>query len=282
MQDYYEDLWERLPEPREIPDFELRRGFLMRYATAGERALDLGCGGGEFTAALAGAGVDPIGVEVAEAAVARARTRIPSLISGSRPIDGPLPLEDNSFDLVWASEVIEHVADTARWLSEVRRVLVPRGRLLLTTPSHGRLRMALHGVERFSEPLGDHLHLYTRRSLSELLDEFGFASVEVRAAGWLAAAATAPAGERGQVSSGCASCSTPRTRGGRRSRAPASTSSGCAPSSRGAAASRSSRRCNRRRRAPAGGGLGSVRNLGATRGGRGRAAAAGRARRRAT
>ncbi len=33
------------------------------------------------------------------------------------------------------------MADTARWLSEVRRVLVPRGRLLLTTPSHGRLRL---------------------------------------------------------------------------------------------------------------------------------------------
>jgi ubiquinone/menaquinone biosynthesis C-methylase UbiE len=57
------------------------------------------------------------------------------------PIEGPLPFKDNSFDVVWASEVIEHVADTARWLSEVRRVLAPSGRLLVTTPSHGRLRV---------------------------------------------------------------------------------------------------------------------------------------------
>ena len=185
MQDYYEDLWRRLPEPREIPDYELRRAFLMRYANTGERALDLGCGGGEFTAALAGAGVDPVGIEVAEAAVARARAQYPELDFRLAPIDGPLPLDDNSFALVWASEVIEHVADTARWLSEVRRVLTPRGRLVLTTPSHGRLPMAIHGVERFSDPLGDHLHLYTRRSLSELLVEFGFAPVEVRAAGGL-------------------------------------------------------------------------------------------------
>ncbi|HWF71839.1 MAG TPA: hypothetical protein VG186_00765, partial [Solirubrobacteraceae bacterium] len=65
----------------------------------------------------------------------------------------------------------------------VRRVLVPRGRHLLTTPAHGRVAKALRGVERYSEPLGDHLHLYTRRSLAELLDEFGFSAVEVHAAG---------------------------------------------------------------------------------------------------
>ena len=88
-----------------------------------------------------------------------------------------------SFELVWASEVIEHVADTARWLSEVRRVLVPGGPLLVTTPSHGRLRVALAGVDRVSEPLGDHFHLYTRRSLQTLLGEFGFGQISIRAAG---------------------------------------------------------------------------------------------------
>ena len=92
-------------------------------------------------------------------------------------------MHDDAFDVVWGSEVIEHVADTARWLSEVRRVLAPAGRLLLTTPSHGRARLALGGVERFSEPLGEHLHLYSKRSLRELLDEFGFDQVVIRTAG---------------------------------------------------------------------------------------------------
>ena len=118
---------------------------------------------------------------MAEAALERARARHPELDFRLVPIDGPLPLEDGSFDLVWTSEVIEHVADTGQWLSEVRRVLAPGGRLLVTTPSHGSLRVAVGGVERFSDPLGDHLHLYTRRSLRTLLEEFGLREVRVRA-----------------------------------------------------------------------------------------------------
>jgi len=174
-------LWERLPDELEPAAFALRSGFLLGEVRPGERALDIGCGTGEFSAVLAGAGASVVGVDVAEAALSRARARHVGVDFRLVPIDGPLPFEDNSFDVVWASELIEHVADTARWLSEVRRVLAPGGRLLVTTPSHGRLRVALFGVERFSEPLGDHLHLYTKTSLRGLLHEFGFSSVDVRA-----------------------------------------------------------------------------------------------------
>jgi SAM-dependent methyltransferase len=183
MEDYYEELWQRLPAELEPPDLQLRTRFLRSEARPGDRALDVGCGEGRSTAELARAGARPVGIEVARAAIERARTRHPELDFRLVPIDGPLPLEDSSFDLIWASEVIEHVADTARWLSELRRVLAPGGRLLVTTPSHGRLRVALGGIERFSEPLGDHLHLYTRASLGGLLQEFGFEEVDVRAAG---------------------------------------------------------------------------------------------------
>ncbi len=183
MQDYYENLWDRLPDELELPDFELRSRFVLGEARSVDRVLDLGCGDGSFTATLAPNVADVVGAEVAEAAVRRARRRHPALAFELVPLDGPLPFADGAFDLVWSTEVIEHVADTARWLSEVRRVLAPAGRLLLTTPNHGRLRLAVGGIERYSEPLGDHLHLYSRRSLEQVLAEFGFGKIELRAAG---------------------------------------------------------------------------------------------------
>ena len=112
--------------------------------------LDLGCGDGRFTAEIATAGGRVVGADVAQAAIDRAAARYPGLEFARVEIDAELPFADSAFDLVWASEVIEHVSDTARWLSEARRVLTPRGVLLITTPSHGRLRLALGGLERFS------------------------------------------------------------------------------------------------------------------------------------
>jgi ubiquinone/menaquinone biosynthesis C-methylase UbiE len=181
VRDYYEELWRELPDELDPPAFELRRGFLAAELRAGLRVLDVGCGDGRFAVEIADAGATVIGVDVAEAALERARARAPQVDFRRVEPDAALPFEDGSFDLVWASEVIEHVADTARWLSEVRRVLAPRGVLLVTTPSHGRLRLALGGIERFSPALGDHLHLYTRTSLRTTLAEFGFGELSVRA-----------------------------------------------------------------------------------------------------
>jgi SAM-dependent methyltransferase len=180
--EYLEDLWARLPDALEPVDFDARRAFLLASLERGRTVLDLGCGQGEFTAALVGAGFAATGADVSARAVERARRRHPGLEFIQVPIDDALPFGEASFDAVWAGEVIEHVADTARWLSEVRRVLRRGGRLVLTTPSHGRLRLLIGGIERFSEPLGDHLHLYTARSLGDLLRAFDFAGLDVRQA----------------------------------------------------------------------------------------------------
>jgi SAM-dependent methyltransferase len=182
VRDYYEELWERLPKDLEPPDQGPRRRFALASVSAGERVLDLGCGTGDLAAALAGTGADVVAADVAQAALARAHGRHPGLELRKLEIDGELPFADGAFDVVWSSEVIEHVADTARWLSEVRRVLAPTGRVLLTTPNHGRVRLLVGGIERYSEPLGDHLHLYTARSLRALLKDFAFGEISVRAA----------------------------------------------------------------------------------------------------
>jgi ubiquinone/menaquinone biosynthesis C-methylase UbiE len=184
LRDYYEQLWQQMPPDLTPPDLVRRRRFLASVLRPGDRVLDLGCGEGSFAglAAEGGAG-SVIGADIAEAALARARRAHPELSFERLDPDRPLPFADNGFELVWASEVIEHVADTALWLSEVRRVLAPAGRLAITTPDHGRLRLLVGGVERYSQPLGDHLHLYTRRSLRRLLSEFGFGQLTVRAEG---------------------------------------------------------------------------------------------------
>ena len=81
---------------------------------------------------------------------------------------------------MWCSEVLEHVADTEHLLLEVRRVLKPGGRLLVTVPFHGRVKAALIALLRFDahfDPLGQHLRFYTaplaarRRSTRAGFDE---------------------------------------------------------------------------------------------------------------
>ncbi|MFL5862053.1 MAG: SAM-dependent methyltransferase, partial [Solirubrobacteraceae bacterium] len=71
MKDYYEELWERLPDDLAPPDVELRRDFALSEVAAGDRVLDLGCGTADLTADLARVTPGVAGADVAEAAVAR-------------------------------------------------------------------------------------------------------------------------------------------------------------------------------------------------------------------
>jgi ubiquinone/menaquinone biosynthesis C-methylase UbiE len=178
-----EEVWSGRPAGVEPYAWERRRRFLLADVSAGEAVLDLGCGEGAFSALLAEAGAWPIGVDVAEAALRRARKRHPELDLRHAAPGEPLPLEDGAVDIVWASEVLAFVVDTARTLSEVRRVLRPEGRLLVTTPAHGRLRALVRGLDGDLDPLGPALRFYTRRSLRATLAAFGFDRISVRTAG---------------------------------------------------------------------------------------------------
>ena len=183
MRRQYEDFWADAPQDPEPWAWERRRSLLLGEVRAGERVLDLGCGAGRFVAALRDAGAEAVGVELAEAALERARRNAPGADVRLVEPDGSLPLDHASVDLVWCSEVLEHVADTAYLLLEVRRVLRPGGRLLVTVPYHGRAKAALIALTRFDthfDPLGQHLRFYTRSSLTATLRGSGFEAVRVR------------------------------------------------------------------------------------------------------
>jgi 2-polyprenyl-3-methyl-5-hydroxy-6-metoxy-1,4-benzoquinol methylase len=191
--EHYEALWRALPEGLEPTDFVRRRRFLLEHvgrAGSDLRVLDVGCGEGAFAAAILDAGAHVVAVDIAEEPLRRARSRHPELDVRLVAPEGPWQLDDASFDAVWAGEVIEHVADTAAWLSEVRRVLRSGGSLVASTPAHGplalmRLALSPRAFAEHFDPLGDHLRFYDRRTLARLLDEFGFEQVTVRSAGGL-------------------------------------------------------------------------------------------------
>jgi SAM-dependent methyltransferase len=186
VREFYEAFWADAPADPEPWAWERRRALLLAEARAGERVLDLGCGAGRFLGALRAAGAEPVGVELAAAAAERARANVPGADVRLLEPDGSLPLGHGEVDLVWCSEVLEHVPDVAHALLEVRRVLRPGGRALITVPFHGRLQAAAIALTRFDahfDPLGQHVRFFTRSSLTDTLDHAGFAPVESRAQG---------------------------------------------------------------------------------------------------
>ena len=182
MREFYEGVWAALPDDPEPWAWERRRALLLAEARPGERVLDLGCGAGRFVAALRDHGADAVGVEIAEAALERARRNVPGADLRLLAPDGAIPLGHGEVDLVWCSEVLEHVPDTVALLTEVRRVLARDGRLLVTVPGHGRLRRVLIALFRHDahyDPLGQHVRFYTRRSLAGTLEATGFGDVRI-------------------------------------------------------------------------------------------------------
>ncbi|HZL54568.1 MAG TPA: class I SAM-dependent methyltransferase [Solirubrobacteraceae bacterium] len=181
---YFERLWSELPDtPPER--FQARRDFLIASLHPGSRVLDVGCGAGWFCEALEAGGFEAVGVDVAGEAIRRARERCPS-VEFALVAEHELPYADGSFDAAWLGETLEHVQDGIALLEEIHRVIKPGGRLIVTTPDHGRLlrlRLGLstRAFEEHFEPRSDHVRFFTQRTLRTLLETCGYGELDIHA-----------------------------------------------------------------------------------------------------
>jgi 2-polyprenyl-3-methyl-5-hydroxy-6-metoxy-1,4-benzoquinol methylase len=157
---------------------QARLGTMCLDAGSKGKLLDVGCGDGGFLSMMRSAGWEVAGVEPDPAAASVAREKHPlSLIAAS--LSDPR-LTEVSVDVVTLSHVIEHVPDPIQLLRQCRRILKPRGKIVILTPN-----LASHGHRLFHEswvPLDPPRHLYLFRSstLGYCCKQAGFSVEKLR------------------------------------------------------------------------------------------------------
>ena len=177
-------------------DGRWRRACAEEAVRAGDRVLDACCGTGDLAVAAARAGGRVTGLDFSERMLERARRKAPELewVQGDLMA---LPFEDGSFESATVGFGVRNVDDLPGALRELRRVLVPGGRVgvLEITRPHGFLRH-FYGIwfDRVVPLLGrvlpggaayTYLPASVRRfpgpeHLARALEEAGFAQVRFR------------------------------------------------------------------------------------------------------
>lgn len=183
---YYDAYWSGTTgwKPPAGLDDDLRH-WLDPLLVRGHSVLDVGCGdGARYGAQLHDCGLHVHGVDISSVAVEEARKRgIDARVSR---LEGALPYPDASFDSVICLEVLEHLVDPETVVREIRRVLKPGGRALLSVPNTGfyttRIELLLTGhfnprgspVTQRAYPWRDpHVRFLSFRSMRAMLVEAG-------------------------------------------------------------------------------------------------------------
>ena len=147
---------------------------LERFRGAG-RLLDVGAGAGLFLEVARERGWEVEGTELSLAASLAAAERDLRVHVGDLK---RLPLTPGSFDVVVSLECVEHVPEPPAFLATLAGLLRPGGGLFLTTPNYNALSRRLLGREW--QPIsGDHLCLFTPRSLADCVARVGHRILDV-------------------------------------------------------------------------------------------------------
>jgi SAM-dependent methyltransferase len=143
--------------------------YLGRDSAEPRRILDVGCGTGTMLSHLASFGKAQ-GVDIDEEAVGYCLER--GLTDVRLGEAAKLPFDDGSFDLVTALDVVEHLDDDVGALREMRRVLRPGGRILVTVP-------AFRFMWGDQDEVNQHKRRYVASELRDRLRAAGFDVVRV-------------------------------------------------------------------------------------------------------
>lgn len=150
----------------------------------GERLLDVGAGGGRHAFEAMKRGAVTVALDYSAADLKDvAGTSGAMLVAGEITWDEyagvtnanalDLPFPDDAFDRVITSEVLEHIWDDERALSEMIRVLRPGGRIAVTVPTYWpeRVNWALNW--RYHDVPGGHVRIFRQREIEGKIERGG-------------------------------------------------------------------------------------------------------------
>lgn len=156
--------------------------FIKKYLGNSKlKILDIGCSDGLFSEKIQKMGHEVVGVDISEDVLALAKKRGIQTVKLDVEKE-EFPFQANSFDVIILGDIIEHIFDTDVLLEKCRKVLVPQGRLFISTPnvaSFARRCMLAVGVSPFLEysiqlptnnlPSVGHIRYYTFENLRKQL-----------------------------------------------------------------------------------------------------------------
>jgi 2-polyprenyl-3-methyl-5-hydroxy-6-metoxy-1,4-benzoquinol methylase len=139
--------------------------------------LDVGCGNGQFLQSLEQIGWQVKGVDFNENAVNSCQQAGLDVRVGTIEESG---FPENSFDLVSARHVIEHVPDPKGFVVSLANATKPGGKILIRTPNNLALGKKYFGVHWFPNEMPRHLMLFTPNTIDKLLTEQGFVRCQLK------------------------------------------------------------------------------------------------------
>lgn len=146
-----------------------------QYIPTGSTVLDVGCGNSLFTETRPSWDFSLYCCDLGEPVI-RERTKLYPFYRWLVSDVSSVPFKGNTFDALFAGEIIEHMPSVEETLQEWHRLLKEGGILILTTPNRHRLRNRVNHSQR---PLGpDHLNELSYNELTEQLEKAGFELLE--------------------------------------------------------------------------------------------------------